>query len=374
MVAEIHKSEKLSEWIQRQVGNRTGDIVKYLESQDQRFFNSLILGIYGGKPYWQEIEIKETPIVYDEKNLDYLDRTFGVLTLNGDEKIFAIDGQHRIKAIKEALSKPENSHLAEEEVAVIFLGHKETQEGRQRTRRLFTTLNRYAKPVSKSEIIALDEDDNCAVLTRSLVDDFELFKGKILLSKNKSINPRNKTAFTNIITIYDSLLTLLTDKRVAGTISVSGENSKIFTNKRVSDEFLSEKEEFIKSLFIEISKEIPVLAEVFYQNKPIERTDLKTSLLFRPIGMNIFFMVIKVAIENDFKDEAIQFFAKNDFSLNHLIWNKIFWNEEVENIVTNKTLQNFAALLILKKLGYDFNLTATYKEIFNNYNFNIDDI
>ena len=52
----------------------------------------------------------------------------------------------------------------------------------ERTRRLFTTLNRYAKPVKKSEIIALDEDDIIAIITRELVEKYPLFREKFLFS------------------------------------------------------------------------------------------------------------------------------------------------------------------------------------------------
>ena len=37
--------------------------------------------------------------------------------------------------------------------------HKNTTDGLEATRRLFTTLNKTAKPVSKNAVIALDEDD-----------------------------------------------------------------------------------------------------------------------------------------------------------------------------------------------------------------------
>lgn len=160
---EIHKDKGLSRMIQRKVSNRTKDIVEYLKTQEQRFFNSIILGIYGGSPHWQEMDIDKKQIDLTEEQLDYLNRTFGILTLSGTEKIFAIDGQHRSKAIKDAIL--ENKSLEDEEIAVIFVAHKKTKEGEIRTRRLFSTLNRYAKPVNTSEIIALDEEDNCAIIT-----------------------------------------------------------------------------------------------------------------------------------------------------------------------------------------------------------------
>ena len=77
--------------------------------------------------------------------------------MNGKEKIFPVDGQHRVEGIKDALKK--NSQLANETVSVMLIGHSTTTEGMKKSRRIFSTLNRYAKPVKLGDIIALDEDD-----------------------------------------------------------------------------------------------------------------------------------------------------------------------------------------------------------------------
>ena len=115
-------------------------------SQDQRFFNSLILGIYDGEPHWQEIDIVENVDNFNEEELDYLNRSFGVLTLSGNEKIFAIDGQHRSKAIKDCLK--ESNKLEDEEVSVIFVAHNTTDEGVVRDRKS-TRLNSSHTDISR---------------------------------------------------------------------------------------------------------------------------------------------------------------------------------------------------------------------------------
>src|SRR5699024_5656182 len=100
----------------------------------------------------------------------------GLLDFPGNHKIFPVDGQHRVEGIKAALlEKPE---LKDQKIAVIFIGHKNDEAGKQRTRRLFTTLNRYAKPVLLDDIIALDEDDVVAITTRFLLEEYDLFTGK----------------------------------------------------------------------------------------------------------------------------------------------------------------------------------------------------
>lgn len=227
---------KLGEWIQRDLApERIKRIVEYIKSQPQRFFNSLILGIFDGKPYWQELNITKAADDidgFDEDSYKYFSESIGVLTLDGTESIFAIDGQHRAIGIREAVRI--NSKIKKDEIPVIFVAHKMTNEGNVRTRRLFSTLNRYAKPVDKSEIIALSEDDNCAIITRELIDNFDLLKDRILVNKSPSINPSNTKSFTNIRTLYDIIERILTDKKVYN-IEVKGQDNYQFINKRLDE-------------------------------------------------------------------------------------------------------------------------------------------
>ena len=90
-----------------------------------------------------------------------------------------------------------------EEVPVIFIAHKNTIEGKKRTRKLFSTLNRRAKPVGDNYQIALDEDDIVAIVTREIVEEFDLFQGERLLNgTTKQIPNSNVTAFTSLIALY----------------------------------------------------------------------------------------------------------------------------------------------------------------------------
>lgn len=211
---------KLGEWIQRDiVSKRIEPIVDYLSNQKERFFNSIVLGIYDGEPSWQELEIKigETTekSQLSEKELRHFSETFGILRLSGAESIFAIDGQHRVMGIRKAImDKPKVFQY--DEVSVIFIAHKTDDNGRKRTRRLFSTLNRYAKPVNKREIIALSEDDNCAIITRMLIENNKYLKGKIAVNKNKPVNQKNSKDFTSVIMLYDIVYRVLTNNNIVG--------------------------------------------------------------------------------------------------------------------------------------------------------------
>jgi len=126
----------------------------------------------------------------------------GILTLTGKEKLFAIDGQHRVAGIKKAVvEKPE---LAREEVTVILVAHARTEVGMKRTRRLFVTLNQRAKQVSPRDIVALDEDNGLAVVTRQMIDEYRLFQkeGIMSFSGNVSILEADKHAITSVLGLY----------------------------------------------------------------------------------------------------------------------------------------------------------------------------
>src|SRR5207248_1544309 len=60
---EIHETPRtnLSRLIQRELNTgRSREIADYLRQNPDRFFNSLVLAIYGGDPAWHEFDVKAT--------------------------------------------------------------------------------------------------------------------------------------------------------------------------------------------------------------------------------------------------------------------------------------------------------------------------
>ena len=207
---ELHKSTVLREILQRSITDNYEQIASYITQQDERFFNALVLAVYDGDPQWHEVRLD-----YGDGDEFY---DIGILELTGNEKIFPVDGQHRVEGIRKVVD--ESSDYNNEKIPIILIGHKKDEEGMIRSRRLFSTLNRYAKPVSKRDIIALDEDDAAAIVTRELIESHSLFEEeRILDSKTKAIPDSDKKAFTTIVTLYDCNYELLhhylSDKEVS---------------------------------------------------------------------------------------------------------------------------------------------------------------
>lgn len=148
----IKKPEQTSEndsdfktFLQRKIDpKRLSKIADYLSARDQRFFNAIVVGIFGGNPNWFPVTVDY--VGPDNIELDKRTKSsMGILKLAGNEQAFSIDGQHRVEAIKEALKT--HPSLASDELSVIFIAHSTNAAGRKRTRRLFSTLNKYARPV-----------------------------------------------------------------------------------------------------------------------------------------------------------------------------------------------------------------------------------
>ena len=169
---ELHKNKALSQLIQRQLREgRSTEIAHYLNSNPERFFNSLVVAVYGGEPSWSALDAvrpNSTDLDVNDLSEDAI-ASIGFLGLSGDEALFALDGQHRLAGIEEALKS--NPALAKDEISVIFVAHGNDEKGLRRTRGLFTTLNKTARPVDKGEIIALDEADVMAITARDLVEN-----------------------------------------------------------------------------------------------------------------------------------------------------------------------------------------------------------
>lgn len=130
-IGEIYQASCLDELFQRELTENYNEITQYLLKDQERFFNAIILAIFDGNPQWLEVEFPEAEREYTN---------VGFLEMSGNETIFPVDGRHRVKGIIEALAI--NEALANEQVPVIFVAHKQTEVGRKRTRKLFLTLNR----------------------------------------------------------------------------------------------------------------------------------------------------------------------------------------------------------------------------------------
>src|SRR5581483_4036289 len=83
---EICPNQDLDRMIQREVTNRSREIAEYLRTNEQRFFGSLIIAAYDGKPRFLPIGFQNAPL------LTPVEGSVGVLQFDGTEQYYALDG------------------------------------------------------------------------------------------------------------------------------------------------------------------------------------------------------------------------------------------------------------------------------------------
>ena len=284
---EIHKDKALSQLIQRSLeGPRSKHIVDYLKTKE-RFFNSLVLATYGGSPDWLEVGDfrSNTEPALLKQIPDFAIDAMGFLRLNGSEKIFAIDGQHRLAGIKRAIEEELSS--SGDQLPVILVGHKKNEAGLRRTRRLFTTLNKTAVPVRKRDIIALDEDDAMAIIARRLVETNPYFKDpKIAVIASSNIPVGNRVCLTTISNLYDILKLLFMHE-------IGQRTDRSLRFNRPTDDRLDSYEKLAVEYFDALGKAFKPVYDLLRSNDPAKVTAAHRGpdgghLLFRPIGLDSF--------------------------------------------------------------------------------------
>lgn len=123
--------------------NRAEKIAEYLLNEEQRFLNSIVIAVNGGDPEWLSLELLSAEVLPDEdiseEVFHHINSTLGLLRFTGKETLFALNGQHRIEGIQQAIEN--NKNLRDEAVSVIFVGHHNSPKGLARTQRLFSNLN-----------------------------------------------------------------------------------------------------------------------------------------------------------------------------------------------------------------------------------------
>lgn len=178
-----------SERMQRQLSEERVErqIVPYLTNSADRFFGSIIVLVY--EPDQFEFEPLEKIGVTNLRGAyaGFSERV-GALTITGG-KLFALDGQHRLHALRTVIAGGRTPHLGlpvsgpycddvrGDMLSVIFLEFS----SKEKARRIFNKVNRYAKPTSKATNILISEDDGLSIVARCVasLDDPQKFDSDV---------------------------------------------------------------------------------------------------------------------------------------------------------------------------------------------------
>lgn len=369
---DIHSNQSLNELIQRQLNKSRGKkIASYLIREKQRFFNAMVVGVYGGDPSWYDFAeiVPEHPGVPLPSNVE---DSFGFLGFTGREKFFALDGQHRLSGIKQAI-KTDFAEIAEDQITVIFVGHHKGDDGLIRTRRLFTVLNKTAKPVLKGDIIALDEDDVMAICVRRLLDRCEFFNhDQVAMRLQNSLPPSDKTSWTTITMLYD-ILTIVFRYIYPQYNETDLTTLDKLKHERPPEETIDGYYEFAVQFFQLMASAFSEVSEVF-EGKSTAKAVAKYrvahggSVLFRPLGQRIFTQLVAELSKNYELEDIFDWLSLLPTQLTDPPYADVIWDTGTQTMTSSKTDASIARDVLLYMLSEDTRLaTKTLKSRYAQY-------
>ncbi len=178
---------------------------KFLANQNERFYSALTVANLQDEnsELWLPLKV---PNDVNKAGIEPGSDELGFFKITSEDEYYILDGQHRAASIISIIN-PDSDYLQygdeenrqskvqkiekqaplpedfdmdafkKEEIMVIVLNknHPEEIESRRSFRRLFSNLNRYAKPTDPTTNIILSEDDTFYILTRRLIENFEPF-------------------------------------------------------------------------------------------------------------------------------------------------------------------------------------------------------
>jgi len=313
---EFYEDTTLSAAIQRNLNkNRVrGPIVDFLRMRRDRFFSSLVVAAIGGQPKWQGVAIDSSivPSIFAES--DTLSNSFGILSFDSRPTYYALDGQHRLAAIKRLVENEDGEMpegFEEEQVSVLVVLRPADEDDKNWTskyRRLFSSLNRYAKATDADTNIIMDEDDVFAIITRRLITDHDFFKATKRERDSKKVQTEGKNLksgtpyFTSLQTLYGMNTTLLLSSNRANSGDILMDNKRIRPPEEIIDQYYNE----IKLYWDAILSALPELREPPEQMRDHniladDRTN-KDHLLFWPIGQELFAKVVRRRLDKYIRD------------------------------------------------------------------------
>lgn len=264
----------IEERMQREpdVARIKSQLAPYIAKNSDRFFGSIIVLVYKGEITFESLSdvAKNIPVAY-KKNAERV----GFVTIDGGVLI-VLDGQHRLLAL-EMVHKGDvpgaYAHdVVNDEICVIFIEY----ENDLKTRRIFNTVNRYAKQTSRGDNIITSEDDGYAIVTRWLLRETEpLGKPANIVNWKSNTLTKRSTQLTTISAVYESVKLIL---RAHGV-------EKLPEQERPSDEDLDIYLNYCSDVWDALLQGLPAFQAALADPSkiPAMREDgTPTALLFKP--------------------------------------------------------------------------------------------
>lgn len=348
--SEMTADEKMQR--QPDITRVINEIVPYVIEDPDRFFNSLIIDVFSG---YDELDFEPVSLVAKDlpKAYQIPMEDMGFLTLPGKERLIALDGQHRLLSLRIAIrgvyglpagakvpstikSLEPHPELADEEVSIILVEHKDNQK----IRKIFNKVNKYARQTSRGDNIITSDDDIYAVISRKLFSDGEVLapigKCELVNWKSNTLSQRSKQ-LTTVSALYTIAETILKDK---------GYSSKLLPLQEEQEESYEEIVEFWQELLAgtDVYKEYLALTRA---DKPVSLLR-EQNLLMKPVTQMALAHVAAFAKKKgvSWKEVVIKL-NKVDWSFENKLWfNILIIGSAQKKMITGKESIKSAGMII----------------------------
>lgn len=369
LVNTVGVAIELPEWknmtpdekIQREpdINRVVNEICPYFTEDEDRFFGSLIVDIYTG---YDDVIFEPITKFVDQETLaaahNIALQNAGFLTLPGKERLIALDGQHRLLAMKlclkgssaisvamlsnkkmtpQMMALEPHPELSKEEVSVIFVKH----ENNLKIRKIFNKVNKYARQTGRGQNIITADDDVYASIARRLFADGEVLhkigKNELVNWSSNTLSQRSKQ-LTTVSALYTVVETISKDR---------GWSSKVMPNDdEAVEEVYEENTDFWKKL-LEGMRVYREYIELTKLDKPISQLR-EDNLLMKPVThMALAHVAYYAKLKGMLWADIVEKLDKVDWSMDNEIWfNILVIPAKKKKVITGKESIRSAGMVI----------------------------
>ena len=332
------------------------EIVPYFTNDNDRFFGCVVVDIYQGYDdvIYEPITniVKDLPAAYQVPLQDV-----GFLTFPGKERLIALDGQHRILAMKIAIKgntaipvgllkgkKPTaqmmalepHPDLASEEISVIFVKHTDTTK----IRKIFNKINKYARQTGRGDNIITSDDDVFAIISRRLFAEGGVLQKinniDLVNWKSNTLSQRSKQ-LTTVSALYTIAEILLKDE---------GFSAKMLPDEDAIEAGIQENEKFWEALLegIDVYKKYLALTRM---DKPVSSLR-NENLLMKPVTQMALAHVAYMAKQKKISwRDTVEKINEVDWSFDNSLWfNLLTIGSAQKKMITGKESVRAAGMVI----------------------------
>ena len=335
LVRSVRSASEIDDWANMSIGDKMqrepswsrikNQIAPYFKRHEDRFFGSIMVLVYEGSVSFEKLSEfnARVPNAYQSQG-----DKMGFLTIDGGTLI-ALDGQHRLLALKEVVENPTegdfSADVRNDEVSVIFIKH----EDNIKTRSIFNTVNKYAKPTSAGDNIITSEDDGYAILTRRLIEvEDGVMKESVVNWRSNTLTDKSDK-FTTIKVLYETVKLMLKGSKE--------DDYDFDPTIRPPNEILDRAYDYVRSMWSLILSEVKAYNFVTENRsdfsdkvKEARKPEALNSLLFKPAAQEAFVKGILTACEPQSAEdpeltvqEALQKSNKIKWSMTDPLWKNV---------------------------------------------------